>query len=114
MKRRMGPPIERFLKNVSPEPNSGCWLWAGSLHNGGYGAFSAFGESRANRVSYRLYKGDIPPGMFVMHKCDNPPCVNPDHLEIGTPRDNVRDMIAKNRHCPTNLMVWPKSSQCSA
>ena len=91
--------LERFEKHFMPEPNSGCWLWFGALD--GYKKYGCFrvGKKnlRAHRVSWELYRGSIPKGMQVLHKCDVPPCVNPDHLWIGTQRDNVNDMIRKGR-----------------
>lgn len=87
--------IERFWKYVAPEPNTGCWLWTGSLLNYGYGAFSPGG--RAHRFAYSAFKGPIPEGVFVLHRCDVPSCVNPDHLFLGTRADNVADMMQKGR-----------------
>ena len=75
-----------------------CWLWNGSRNRGDYGTFPYQGESKAHRVSYRLFKGSIPTGMNVLHRCDVPSCVNPDHLFLGTQKDNVLDMVQKKRH----------------
>lgn len=91
-----GTPLERFKRLVA-FGSSDCWYWIGSTDALGYGRFLAVGESRAHRASYRLFKGDIPSGKFVMHKCDTRCCVNPDHLTIGTQADNVRDMVQKGR-----------------
>ncbi len=77
-----------------------CWLWKGYLtRKNGYGKISFNKKDQvAHRVSWQLKNGDIPTGMSVLHKCDNPPCVNPDHLFLGTQRDNVLDMVRKKRH----------------
>lgn len=89
---------ERFEKNVFPEPNTGCFLWAGNQRKKqGYGGFRLLGKMElAHRVSYALYKGPIK-DKHVLHTCDNPNCVNPDHLFIGTHQDNMTDMKNKGR-----------------
>ena len=89
----------RFESFVSPEPNSGCWLWFGRAHNKmGYGIFE-FRKCRslAHRTTWELYFGKITEGLSVLHKCDNPCCVNPEHLFLGTRADNNLDMCAKGR-----------------
>jgi hypothetical protein len=84
-----------------PEPNSGCWIWIGGLYQSGYGSFKVDRASkRAHRFSWELHNGTIPTGMVVCHKCDTPSCVNPDHLFIGSQRDNIADMIRKDRRRP--------------
>jgi hypothetical protein len=74
-----------------------CWEWRGSKRNG-YGCITVDGKTQAaHRVVYELLVEPIPEGMFVCHKCDNPPCCNPAHLFLGTAKDNCHDMIDKGR-----------------
>jgi len=86
----------RFWMNVRCQ-DSGCWEWSKCRHPEGYGEFWAGRRFRTHRYSWQMHFGDIPDGMFVCHHCDNPPCVNPAHLFLGTHQDNMRDMIAKGR-----------------
>lgn len=94
----------RFDEKWMPEPNSGCWLWLAAVRRRGYGIVSLegpnFGNGVAHRVSWEIYRGPIPKGLSVLHRCDVPSCVNPDHLFLGTPLDNVTDMLAKGRAKP--------------
>lgn len=89
----------RFERKYIPEPNSGCWLWIGNLFvSGGYGDFKDNGKRvRAHVYSYKIHKGKIPVGKFILHTCDMPCCVNPDHLYAGTPKQNTDDCIRRNR-----------------
>lgn len=87
----------KFFEKVFKTQN--CWLWKAAKTNKGYGNFwNGQRLIMAHRFSYILHKGEIPDGMFVMHTCDNPPCVNPDHLVTGTPRENTLDMFKKGRN----------------
>ncbi len=93
---------------------TGCWEWTAKLSNKGYGVI---GDKKkmltAHRASYELHNGKIPNGLWVRHKCDNRKCVNPNHLELGLPIDNSRDMYARgrNRHAryedhPHSKLTW--------
>ena len=88
----------RFWSFVCKCDINECWLWTGAKFKDNYGAFWVDGKSvRAHRVSYELAKGKITDGLCVLHKCDNPLCVNPNHLFMGSDADNVRDCATKNR-----------------
>ena len=78
----------------------GCWVWEASKFKSGYGIFTINKKPfRAHRIAFTLYKmPSIPDGLHVLHKCDNPSCVNPDHLFLGTHQDNMTDMCNKGRH----------------
>lgn len=89
----------RFWKYV--KKTDSCWLWIGAKRDQkrGYGTIvdNTGKNFRAHRVSWEMHNGQIPDGLFVLHKCDNPSCVNPDHLFLGTQTDNMQDMLRKNR-----------------
>ena len=96
-----GTPEERFWRFVNKETGTDCWHWTGYINSSGYGRFPAGkvpGQSwQAHRFSYELQVGPIPRGLFLMHMCDNPRCVNPAHLKPGTAKENTADMMAKGR-----------------
>ena len=87
---------DRFFAKV--EKTESCWIWTGSQLRG-YGQFWLGGKLHiAHRVSWVLHVGPIPFGLHALHKCDNPSCVNPEHLFLGTAKTNVHDMMDKGRH----------------
>lgn len=102
-KSRTSPIEVRFWANVLVAGSDECWKWTGRAHEDGYGVIY-FNRKywRASRLSWVLFGGNgpIPSGMVIMHTCDNPPCVNPAHLVLGTHLDNRRDCINKGRAVP--------------
>jgi hypothetical protein len=98
----MSPLVERFWEKVHKAGKDECWLWTASTDREGYGDLSVRisgkrGHLRAHRYSWELANGPIPKGLCVLHDCDNPPCVNPRHLFLGTNLDNIKDRENKGR-----------------
>lgn len=102
--RKRQPIDQRFWKYV--DKSGDCWLWTGATRNFGYGVLNTGGHNghaaAAHRVSWVIHFGDIPPDMCICHHCDNPLCVNPAHLFLGTRADNNRDMYQKGRYKKTS------------
>lgn len=90
--------LARFLQHVDVRGKGECWTWTGNKPDGRYGHFSIGGNiKKAHRWIYELCCGEISEGLVIRHKCDNPQCVNPAHLTIGTTKDNVADREARGR-----------------
>lgn len=105
---RKAVPIEQVLSRYTVA-ESGCWEWTGYRNLQGYGQALRRDETtckyrphQAHRLAYEFHCGPIPDGHVVMHKCDNPACINPAHLMTGTQAENLRDMSVKGRHRPRN------------
>lgn len=96
-----GPVEQRFWRMANKRGEDDCWEWSGNRLPKGYGVIGKGGKGNgvitAHRLSYTMHKGEIPPSMVVMHSCDNPCCVNPKHLSVGTYSDNNNDSVAKGR-----------------
>lgn len=95
------PASVRFWRYVDKETGAPCWLWTGATSPNGYGRFRPGSKDvpmvGPHRFSFELYNGPIASGLVVMHSCDNPACVNPAHLSIGTNKDNTHDAMRKGR-----------------
>ena len=108
--------LERFTSKYTEDPESGCWVWHGSRTPLGYGRFWFGRGQQAHRVSYEYHVGPIPEGLHIDHLCRNTSCVNPDHLEPVTPRENILRGIgvsAKNArkiHCPVGHPYTPENT----
>lgn len=109
MKRNFKKPqkilLERFEEKIFYSPD-GCWYWTGAINSSGYGHMTLRPTTiYAHRISYSLYKGVIKDELYVLHKCDNKLCVNPDHLFLGTHDDNMKYMVTKGRS--NNIFTIP-------
>lgn len=90
---------ERLERNSIPVPLAGCWLWTGHVDRCGYGKICVNHRNiNSHRAAWAAFRGPIPDGLHVLHSCDVPSCINPDHLFLGTHADNMRDRMVKGRY----------------
>lgn len=103
----------RFYSYVTIPNKNGCMEWTGAKHNSGYGTFSLKGSVliKAHRYSYELFKGKFNSDMHVLHQCDNPKCVAPNHLYLGKDKENARDRIERNRHSNPPIRIGEKNNK---
>lgn len=89
--------VKRFKAHVNIQSSAECWDWGGSLDHDGYGKVKIGGIVLvSHRVSYEIYKGEFDKAMHVLHSCDNPKCCNPNHMRLGSRKDNMQDMICRS------------------
>jgi hypothetical protein len=101
---------DRIFESSMPVTECGCWIWMRPIHKKGYAYASLKGKmTRVNRLSWEVHNGPITEGLHVLHKCDTPLCVNPDHLFLGTNTDNVRDKWEKDREVVLRGADHPRS-----
>jgi len=105
---KKGLPLKQKLySKIIIDEKTDCWNWQGGKNNIGYGLIRDGKRMRTtHRVSYELNNGQIPTNLVVCHKCDNPKCINPDHLWVGTRKDNTQDMMKKGRHKSNPDLNW--------
>jgi hypothetical protein len=107
-KQRVKLPIQdRFWRHVNKTES--CWIWTAACRHHGYGAFNDSPEIIAHRMAWHLTYGAVPDGMMVLHKCDVRRCVRPDHLFLGTAKDNTQDCISKGRFPKPNAKLSPET-----
>lgn len=105
--------LARFCSRVDVKGRAECWTWTGATKRSGYGQFSAGHRTmNASRWSWVFANGEVPDGMHVLHRCDEPACVNPNHLFLGTHLDNMRDKVAKGRQARTGNRVSAAKTHC--
>ena len=103
------PLVDRRLLGDVRVDDKGCWVWTASRLKSGYGVIALTrGEKLAHRASYARFVGPIPKGKQVCHKCDNPPCCNPDHLFLASQRENLWDMVSKGRDSKPGARLTPE------
>ena len=92
------PFMQRFEEKIEMIPECGCWIWTAATNIHGYGLFIFNGKMQStHRISWQVYRGAIPAGMFILHRCDTRLCVNPNHLRIGTQKENIQECHSKGR-----------------
>lgn len=108
-------PLEnRFWSNVDIKSDLMCWNWIGKRNGSGYGIISVGNKPKiASRVSWWFHYGEISSSELVLHKCDNPPCVNPKHLYLGNHHDNMMDCVLRGRHIFKNKTHCPRGHKYS-
>jgi hypothetical protein len=114
--------VAKFMRKVR-QAEGGCWPWLGGHNTGGYPRYQCGWENYAHRVMWTINFGPIPSGMSVCHTCDNPGCVRPSHLWLGTPKDNLQDAVRKGRTAhphrtgeagPNHKLTWESVRQIRA
>lgn len=114
---QVGTPKQRFWKYVDKKPKDDCWNWIGACDKDGYGLIGVNKKLiSAHRFSWEIHFDKIPKNLCVLHHCDNPSCVNPHHLFLGTQQDNVDDKVKKNRQARgedngASKLTWNKITQ---